>query len=174
VWDDIRVDALATKIGPLKQPTFSQFADDGAGSTGVFTYMFADNAEEQVFFGVLIPHGYKLGSNLQPHVHWSPQTTDTGQVDWFLEYTIANLNGTFGNTATIIMSDNGDGTINKHQIAETDVIDGSSLTLASKLICRLYRDGGQGTDNLTGDAALLEFDIHFEQDTIGSHEEYVK
>ncbi|KKM81920.1 hypothetical protein LCGC14_1324950, partial [marine sediment metagenome] len=26
VWDDIRVDALATKIGPLKQPTFSQFA----------------------------------------------------------------------------------------------------------------------------------------------------
>ena len=174
VWDDIRVDPLSTKLGPLKQPTFSQFADDGAGSTGVFTYMFADNAEEQVFFSVLIPHGYKLGSNLQPHVHWSPQTTDTGQVDWFLEYTIANLDGTFGNTATIIMSDNGDGTINKHQKAETDTIDGSSLTLASKLICRLYRNGGQGNDNLTGDAALLEFDIHFEQDTIGSHEAYVK
>jgi len=35
-------------------------------------------------------------------------------------------------------------------------------------------NGGQGTDDFTGDAALLEFDIHFEQDTIASHEEYVK
>ncbi len=174
VWDDIWVDALSTRLGPIKQPTFAKFADDGAGSTGVFTYMFADNSEQQVFFGVLIPHGYKLGSDLHPHVHWSPQTTDTGQIDWFLEYTVANLDGTFGNTATITMSDDGDGTINKHQKAETDTIDGSSLTLASKLICRLYRDGGQGNDDFTGDAALLEFDIHFEQDTIGSHEAYVK
>ncbi len=174
VWDDIRVSALSTKLGAIKQPTFSQFADDGAGSTGVYTYMFADNAEEQVFFSVLIPHGYKLGSDLQPHVHWSPQTTDIGQIDWFLEYTIANLDSTFGTTTTITLSDNGDGTINKHQKAETDTIDGSNLTLASKLICRLYRDGGQGNDDFVGDAALLEFDIHFEQDTIGSHEGYIK
>ncbi len=175
VWDDIRVSALSTKLGPIKQPTFSQFADDGAGSTGVYTYMFADNAEEQVFFSVLIPHGYKLGSNLHLHVHWSPQTTDTGQVDWFLEYTISNLDGTFGDTAIVIMSATGDGIINKQQLAEhITSIDGSGLQLAAMLICRLYRDGGAGNDDFTGDAALLEFDIHFEQDTIASHEEYVK
>lgn len=175
VWDDIRVSALATRLGVIRPPTFAQLSDDGAGSTGVFTYMFADNSEQQVFFSVLIPHGYKLGSDLHPHVHWSPQTADTGQVDWFLEYTISNYEGTFGNTTTITISDDGEGTINKHQIATPAApIDGSSTQLAAMLICRLYRDGGQGNDDFIGDAALLEFDLHFEQDTVGSREEYTK
>ncbi|MEE9548672.1 MAG: hypothetical protein V3V68_04890 [Nitrosomonadaceae bacterium] len=174
VWDDIRVPALAVRLGVIRPPTFAQMADDGAGSTGVFALMFADNAEEQVFFNVQIPHSYKEGTDLHAHVHWSPQTADTGQVDWLLEYTIANVDGTFGNTVTITMSDDGDGTINKHQKSSDIEIDGSSLTISAMLACRLYRDGGQGNDDLVGNAAFLEFDFHYEQDTVGSREEYTK
>ena len=174
IWDDIRVNALSTKLPAIGAPSFTQFADDGAGSTGVFTYMFDDSSEDQVFFNIIIPHGYKLGSDLEPHVHWSPQTTNAGRVDWFLEYTISNLDGTFGNTSTVTMSDTGDGTINKSQVTDAAIIDGTSLTLAALLICRLSRNGGVGTDTLVGDAAFLEFDIHFEQDTIGSREDFTK
>ena len=107
-------------------------------------------------------------------IHWSPQTADTGQVDWLLEYTFANENGTFGNTTTLTMSDVGDGTINKHQYTSDDPISGAGLTISSMIMCRLYRDGGQGNDNFVGDAALLEFDIHYELDTLGSRAENTK
>jgi hypothetical protein len=174
IWDDLRVSALTTKLPASGQPSFSQFADDGASSTGVYTYFFSDSTEQSVFFTIQMPHGYKFGTNLYPHVHWAPQSTDTGQVDWFLEYTIANLDGLFGNTNTVTMSDNGSGTINAHQMTEEAIIDGSNLTLSHMLICRLYRNGGQGNDDFSGNAAFLEFDIHFEQDTIGSRREYIK
>lgn len=137
--------------------------------------MFADNAEEQVFFIVELPPSYKEGSDLPLHLHWAPQTTDTGHIDWLLEYTIANHDATFGNTTTLTMSDNGDGTINKHQEANSDTpIDGTGITIGCMLICRLYRDGGQGGDTFTGDAAFLSFDIRCQEDTIGSREEHAK
>jgi hypothetical protein len=39
---------------------------------------------------------------------------------------------------------------------------------------KLSRIGGDGTDTYTADARLLEFDIHYEVDSMGSSEELVK
>ena len=174
VWDDLRVAMTRAIPGPALAPTFAQFVDDGGGSTGVYAYMFPDNAERQLFFSMQMPHSYKEGTDLLAHVHWSPQTVSLLQVDWLLEYTIANIDGTFGNTVTIKMSDLGDGTVNKHQVTASVSINGAGLTVSHMLICRIYRDGGVGTDAFVGDAALLEFDVHFEVNTMGSRQELVK
>jgi len=176
VYDDLRTPANAVRLkGASNVPTFAQFEDDAAGSSvGVYTFMFEPTDRNEVFLTVQLPHTYKEGTDLLPHVHWSPQSTNDGDVDWILEYTIANIGNTFGDTATVHMLDTADGTINKHQITTGDVIDGTGMEISHMLVCRLYRDGGEGDDDFTGDAAFLEFDIHYEVNTHGSRQELTK
>ena len=174
VWDDLRTPVSAVKRLGLTDPDWAQIEDDGAGSVGVYILAFDDGAAEEVFFTLQMPHSYKEGTDLEPHIHWTPFTADTGDVEWSLEYTIANINGTFGNTTDVKCVDAGDGTIAKHQVCAFATISGTGLTISHMILCRLYRDGGNGNDDFSGDAGLLEFDLHFEKDTIGSRQEIVK
>lgn len=174
-WSDLRVSSSSVKVGAaINQPTWAQMLDDGAGSRGVFTYYFSPTADNEVFFSVQMSHEYKEGSDLNPHVHWSPDSTNTGDVRWVLEYTIVNVDGTFGNTALVILLDTADGIINKHQATPSGIIDGTGLTLSHMMICRLYRDANDIADTYTGNAGFLEFDIHYQKDTLGSRNEFSK
>ena len=87
---------MSLSKGGVNDPNLVQVKDNGSGSTGVYTYQFDNNTEEELFFAAQIPHAWKEGSNIYPHVHWYPTNTDTGNVIWGLEYTWANVNGTFG------------------------------------------------------------------------------
>jgi hypothetical protein len=170
-WDDIRVPAnMAKRIGNA-DPDWEVFLN------GVYGLAFSASVDQEIFFTVQIPHSWKLGTNLHPHIHWAPSDTDTGSVTWKMEYTIANINGTFGATATLDVTDAGDGTAHKHQYADLGDIDMSSYTadtdVSITLLCRLYRDIDDG-DDYTSDAFLLEIDFHFEIDTNGSTEELTK
>jgi hypothetical protein len=173
-WDDVRVPLSATRVGAAQVPDFSQVADNGSGSVGVYALIFPDNTLKQVFFALQMPHSYKLESDLHPHIHWMPQTTNTGTVNWELEYSIISINGTLPSTTLVTIPQEGAGAVNTHQLAENADIDGTGLGLSSMLLGRISRNGGVGADNFTGDAALLEFDLHFEQDTVGSRQEIVK
>ena len=101
VWDDIQVSAgSASRLG-FTDPDWAQFQDDGSGSTGVYQLAFDNTTDEELYFTAELPHGWKLGSTIYPHVHWSPEDTNTGNVVWGLEYTISAINGTFGNSTKI-------------------------------------------------------------------------
>jgi hypothetical protein len=176
-WDDIRVPISSIARLGFTDPDWEQFQDDGATSTGVYALAFSKTVDQEVFFSIQVPHTWILGTNLNPHVHWSPSDTDTGSVTWKLEYTIANINGTFGNTATLSVTDAADGTALKHQYADLGDIDMSSYTAATDvsimLMCRLYRDVSDG-DDYDNDAFLLEVDFHFQSDSLGSLQEMSK
>jgi hypothetical protein len=110
VWDDLRVPLTSGLIGASNPPSLVQFMDNGAGSVGVYVRSFADQAvagnEEQMWFQAQLPHTYKEGTDIKAHIHWSPAVSGAAGefVKWGLEYTWANVDGTFGNT-TIIASD---------------------------------------------------------------------
>ena len=73
-WDDLRVPAQNTKLNPTKsEPAFEAFID------GVYSYHFgpANADDESLHFSAQLPHSYKLGTNLDAHIHWSPSTTNT-------------------------------------------------------------------------------------------------
>jgi len=175
-WEDVRVPLSATNRGSANAPDFAKFMDDGGGtpSQGVYTYLFNKNTEEEVYFEMQIPHAYKEGTDIEMHVHWSPMDTDTGTVRWGLEYTVANVDGTFGNTTLIYVNDAADGTAKKHQVASFSGISGTGLTISCMLICRLFRDAGDAADTYDEDAALHEIDAHIEVNTIGSRDEWTK
>lgn len=184
MWDDLRVSALAVKVPASGNPTFAKFKDNGAASQGVFLYWFDPTSEQEVYFAAQMPHHWKEGSDIEAHVHWVSADTAPGSgtdVCWGLEYTWANIDGTFGNT-TIIYGDeqsNGSGetiTVDKHYLTEIGTITGSGKTLSSMLVCRLFRDAGGvgGTDDYDDDAGLMEIDFHYEIDSLGSKEEYTK
>lgn len=173
-WDDLRVPVNATNIGSANDPNFAQVLTNGSGSQGVYTYLFSASAEEELFFSVQLPHAWKEGTDIEPHVHWFPTTTNTGTVRWGLEYTWASVNGTFGNTTIIYVNDAADGTAFKHQLADFAAISATGQTLSSMLMCRIFREAGNVADTYTGDVGLLEIDFHHRIDSLGSLSEYVK
>ncbi|OQY44629.1 MAG: hypothetical protein B6242_12325 [Anaerolineaceae bacterium 4572_78] len=175
VWDDLRVAGDQTRLQGNNDPNYVQFKANGSGSTGVFTYRFDKNSEEEVFFSIQFPHAKKNSTNIRPHIHWTPVDTDTGTVRWGLEYTWVDIGGTFGNTTIIYTDDAGNGTAFQHQLGSFPEIDGSGVTsISSMMICRLFRDATHANDDYDADACLLEFDFHYQIDTLGSRQETVK
>ena len=182
VWDDIRVPALSTKKGGSKEPGLVKFLDNGAGSQGILTYQFDDSAEEELYFAVQIPHAWKQGTNLHPHVHWSPTVNGgVGEVvSWGLEYSFAEITNVFPDSVLMYGNEpihSGDLVAKRHYLTELGIIDMTAVDSVSPMIlCRIFRDatGSGKTDDYGNDVALLEIDFHFEIDDIGSRTEYTK
>lgn len=150
----------------------------GATSQGVFLWGFSSTTEQEVYFTVQIPHSYKVGSTLYPHVHWTTitGTPSTNNVTWELEYTIVKIGGTFGTTTTVtgntiipsIGTPTGTG---QHLITPLTSISGTNIDISTILVCRLYRPVVGGFAN---NAYLLGFDIHYESDMPGSRQDFIK
>lgn len=181
VWDDIRIAVTATTLGGSKNPAFTKIIDNGSSSQGVFTYVFSATQEQELYFAVQLPHSWKEGTDLDAHVHWFPSTNGTGsqKVSWGLEYDWANIGDELGNTSIVYGNvTHIDETLvaKKHYMTEIHDISGTGMKISSMLMCRVFRDatGVGATDDFGGTAALLEFDFHYQVDSRGSSQEYVK
>ena len=172
VWDDLRVTVNQVKVPAAKYPAWTAYS---AGLLLGYLYQAVEGNEEEVYFVVQLPHSYKEGSDITPHVHWvgNENATDASEiVRWGLEYEWINMDGSFSATTTIwvdatIEDDEGD----KHFLNSFAAIDGTGKTISSVLICRLFRNSSHENDTYdsgTALALLIDVDIHFELDTVGS------
>ena len=146
VYDDMRVPLQNTKVNPNKsEPAFENFAD------GLFAFAFeAINADdESLHFVAQLPHSYKEGTNIVPHVHWMPSTTNAGDVVWELEYAWTNVSGTTPGSTSVTVTDAGDGTALKQQKAIFAALDGTGKTISSILTGRLTRLTSHIDDDFT-------------------------
>ena len=183
VWNDLMVFPDATTKGGSNPPDWGPaFIKNAAGtSQGVFLWMFSPTTEEELYFTVQIPHDYKTGSDLYPHVHWTTATgtPSVSDVVWGLEYTLISVGGGFTNTViirsnTLIPSCSPPSGTRQHLISEFNPIDGTGLGISAILICRLFRAATDAADTFPNDTGLLGFDFHYEQDTQGSREQWTK
>ena len=163
VWDDIRVSLITRGSGGVN-PTFSQIQNS------LFAYKFSGTADNEIFFEIQMPHSWKEGSKIYPHVHWAPNGTSTGNVTWGMDFEWQNINGVFsGATTNISTSVAADGVAKKQQITNIGTgIEETDKKISSIIMCRLYRAGNSDTNN--DECFLLAFDIHYEVNTIGSRE----
>ena len=167
VWGDERVPLERAKLAGENVPVYSQFKTDGGGSAGVYAYDFDDG--DEIFLAVQLSHKWKEGSIIYPHVHLASATDGTGKkTKLTLEYVWASKDDTFGNT-TIVNRDVDLSTAYKHLLFDIPAagIDGTGHTISSILMCRIARNAAD-SDNFTGDIFILEFDVHYQVDTVGS------
>ncbi len=175
-WEDLRVEPVARNTG-AKAPVF------GAFRSGLLVYQFDDAAvasEKEVFFQVQMPHAWKEGSAVYPHVHWAPLVAGSAGnlVRWGLEFSVAEIGGTFGPSSTIYTSSTLVGgpvtTQYSHCLSPFPVIVMTGKTLSTVLLCRLFRNSSNAADTLAQTAGLLYIDFHYQIDAIGSRTEMAK
>ncbi len=187
VWDDIMIFPDATSRGGSNTPTWggngsNAFKKNAGGSSqGVFLWMFSASSEQELYFVVQIPHGYKEGSTIYPHVHWTTAsgTPNGSNVVWGLEYTAAAIGSSYSTTTSItsntvigeIGTPSGTG---QHLITALGTISGSGLGISSVIVCRLYRAAGDALDTFANETGLLGIDFHYELDTFGSASQFEK
>jgi len=186
-WTDLMVYPDAVSKNGNNPPVYKKFTDNGSGTStqGVWLWMFEPNKEEEVYFSVQMPHNYKVGSDLLPHVHWttvSVAPTRTNVV-WGLEYSVIQIGGTYPLT-TITTGNSVIGDIatisgaKQHLITSLGNISGgtgiNTIGISTILVCRLYRASLVSGDTFTSDVGLLGMDFHYEIDSMGSHTPFVK
>lgn len=164
-WEDLRFPAqVINPTGAAADPDID--SDDGS-------LLFDAGGTETIVGMAQLPHGWDAGTGIRPHIHWSPTNTNTGNVYWRLEYEVMNINGTY--TASLTTDnklDAGDGTTEKHQVCGFTEIAMTDFTESCIMKWKVSRIGGDGTDTYDADARLLEFDIHYKVNKLGSLREH--
>jgi hypothetical protein len=178
-FDDLRIDSLSWRSGAISPSVDTGFAGDADHTVINFVHTQAD----EIQFPVQLPHSWKEGSTVFPHFHYAvyPTVADgTYNVRFILEFYYADIGESFLTNAkqTFIITGTFTSVSNNkryvHAIAEN--LTGVSMTnfkISNVWNCRLYRDNTVA-NNFPGKISGLYFDIHFEVDSTGSNEEYIK
>lgn len=170
VWDDLR--APATAINPTGTAVAATVnVDDG-------TFAFANGANQTVVASFQLPHAWKEGSSIDIHVHWAKTTSAAGTVKWQMKYEWTNIGATRAGFSSFVDGSeyvsNSD-TAGKHAIFSFPLVAGTGKTVSSQLIIVLQRlSSGAGADTYGAPATLMELDVHYQMDTVGSKQEYIK
>lgn len=166
--DDLRVPASS-----VETKGSNDIPEWGTISGSLQLLFFDDSDDDQIFFVAQMPHKYKEGTDIQPHIHWTPTDGSSGNVVWGFEYVWYNVNDIMppATTLTTTVAAQGD---RKHQIASFGAISGTGKKISSILICRVWRESSNNSDTYNSDAGFLEFDFHYVVDAIGSRDWFEK
>jgi hypothetical protein len=136
------------------------------GIPGPEIWFFRDGQGiEAMSFTVQLPHNWKEGSTIYPHIHWIPKSSAaSGTMKWNLEYSWVNIDGTYSGLTTSSVTVNAPFVMNQHLMTNLTSgnagISGEGKTLSSVLICRIYRNSSNSEDTYSGDAGGLSMDFH--------------
>lgn len=172
VWDDLRFPAQG--INPPGATS------DPARSTTTGLLEFSGTADNVICGVAQMPHAWKEGSAISPHLHLRFPTSASASTRWKLEYDIASVNGNFTNNSGTL-TDGGTITIanpenaKKHVIADFADVAMTGHTFSAMILWKISRLAStDAADNDASAVELLEFDIHYEIDSMGSVDEYQK
>jgi hypothetical protein len=163
-WDDLLMPLVQGKQGQTDKPAWD------ATNLG---YLFPQNdATQIIYLNCQIPHRWKVGSVIYPHVHFdqSVNATPVFKIDYkWSSIGAAVPAGWTTYTMDTLVKPYTSGTI--HNIVNNATgIDGTGNGISSMLQMKLYRQ-----DNVyTGNCLATSFDIHIEIDSFGSDTEYSK
>ncbi len=176
VWEDLRVTLdkgqTSASLGFLP----------GASAGPEIWYFRNASGVDAMSFTVQLPHSWKVGTKIYPHIHWTPNTSASGNVEWNLDYTWANFDAVtpqvFPTTTTSTVVATGPFTAGIHLITPLTTanvgIDATGKKVSSVLVCRIWRDSNHVSDTYNANAGGVSIDFHYEMDTFGSRSEYSK
>ena len=171
-WDDLRTPVSSIFDPPgVNEPTRTAYK-------GSYVAAFEDQAVliQSVYWAWQLPHNYKLGTDLDVHVHTVPEDATAGVVYWDFTYAIANIAETFPAQTTVSSFQTMPEVADKHVYDDIVTIPGSGiLSLSTMILCSLTRRSDAPEDTFNGKSVyLLEVDMHYQIDSFGSVEEWEK
>ncbi len=165
---DLHAPATAIRLAPARSPTWVAYKDS---SVLAFADIAAGPNEEMVYFTIQIPHSYKEGSALYPHVHWVPEDNTGGNVRWALTYSWANEDGVFPASTELFVTAPAGAITDNHNFSYFGIINGTGKTIDSILLLSVSRNSSDVLDTYTGkDANLLRIEFDVLADAMGSDE----
>lgn len=171
-WEDLRFPASG--INPTG-PTSPATVDTTYGGL-LFAGVTTNN---MIAFQVQMPHGWKEGSTIKPHVHWQKTTSASGNVRWLLSYRHAALGSVMDNSwstlaaYTPVQTDTN--TAGQHLLTPLGDITMTGKKVSHMMLCLLERTPADANDTYNNaDARLLEIDFHYQVDANGSRALYEK
>ena len=167
VWDDQQVDLANIRLG-ASAPTWTAYK-------GAQVLAFDKAQDNKIDFNLQLSHKYKLGSNIEFHIHNTPADDTAGDVRWVLTVSLSDINGDFPaeSTFTAVQTINAN-EADKHLFFEIDDNIGSASGLSAVALISLTRTGTHVDDDYDNDMYLVALDAHIELDTIGSRTEATK
>lgn len=170
-WNDSMVSPTTQRLGVIAPTLETGFRRDA----NFQMLSFVSTQDDEVQFTVQMPHTWKTGTTIYPHVHFTPEANiadGTYNVQFILEYYWISIGSQFpASPSTYTMTKQFTVSSNNHvwvhMMAVGTGADGTGKGISSILQCRLYRDNSVGS-NYSDKVAMLGFDIHYEIDGFGS------
>ncbi len=172
VWNDLVIPITQTRVGGTS-PSFLQW-----GTGGLYVYKF--NPSDEVFTSSQMPHTWKSGTTVYPHIHWcqdngtASPATGLSAVRWNIELTWSGNSGdafTPSSTMTYWTTANVAGP-NKQILTNIPLTGISPVSfsqnassISSVMMIRIYRGGDGDTYGATR-VVGISFDIHYEIDSL--------
>lgn len=160
--------SLINPVGPVSPPVVD--AADG-------TLLFRNGQTDTVTFIYQLPHGYREGSDIAFHVHWSKTTSAVGTVNWQYKYSwgeIGKVTPAFSVLASGVVQVADLDTAEVQAITRWTTLVGSGHTVSSIIKVWLQRTSAAGGDTYAANARLISADLHYQQNTFGSIVEWAK
>ena len=164
-FDDMRFPVIQSKKGSNDKP------DTDYTNIGL---LFPQNDQnEYIVISEQFSHSRKYGTNISPHIHYIQDEvaipTFVLQYRWYDNGQQVPNFTTIETTGQPVFDYVGQPIL---QIIVYPEIDGSQIDFVSSWFeAKLYRKTGDG---VAGDVLVKSFDIHFEIDSIGSNQMYIK
>jgi hypothetical protein len=170
-WEDLRFPATALRSNPVNE--FPAFSTDPVGR------VFRNAQTDTLYLAAQLPHAWRPGTELRPHVHWVKQTNSpmTGNVMWRLTYRWATIGEVIADAVSItsaVTTVSDGNTVNRHALTSLPPISGKGRKISDMLLMQISRLGSDAADTFGGSALLMEFDIHYQVSSPGSRQELVK
>ena len=171
VWDDLTFPAEG--INPAGAPNAASF--DTATYPG--TLLFSGTVNNHVAGTSQMPHSWREGSTIKPHIHWTKTTADAGgnAVTWEFRWVAADPGDALGAMSSYIAGTLAVGdltTSEKHNITTFGDMDMTGFAASAIIVWELRRVGS--SDAYNSNARLLALDFHYQRNTDGSRFEYSK
>jgi hypothetical protein len=167
VFDDIQPSSVTIGSGATA-PAFTTYN----GALAAYEFVGTGGTVHQLNMGFQLPHSYKEGSDIVPHIHlFIPDNVTGGTIKFYMEYTWTNLEQTGAVSPTTIsgtLTRTASEGINNNSVLSFGTVSGAGMTISSMFMCRIYRDPGDVADTFGASVWLKSSDIHVEKDTIGS------
>lgn len=170
-WDDIQNLQMRDTDSAAQKPTLTAIS-----WSNIKTRCFDWGSQMNEMFGnVELPHDIYISGDavLRPHIHRMWSTTETATWIWYLDYTIRKVWETY-TTSPVKISITTDITARVANISEFGPdISLSWLALWDTISFRIYRIP-TGNDTYGGLMCLSQIGFHYQRNTVGSRQEYIK